>query len=203
VGGVAGFSAWDPTTVYHTTPPAAFSNNNRTITTPAAQAYSCSVRGTKSHNTGKFYFEVTFATADGNQAAGVVNPSWIASGSGLGLDANSAVVVGYGSTYAVMNANSPLFQSSAVWTNGDVIGTAVDFTTGSNTRVYFRVNTLWLTANSTTFNAATPDFSWGAITTLFTSCSGFSVSGNTSVNTLNVGNAAFANAPPAGFVAWG
>jgi hypothetical protein len=199
-GGAAVFSAWLPSTVNGTVPPAVFSNSNRTM---AGSQNGNVCRGNLSHNTGKFYFEVTVSAVDGYTSIGVVNPSWIAVSSGpiIGYDANGVSLVNNGTNFAVVYNNTYPYLTSAPPAAGDVLGVAVDFVTGSATRVYFRQNTLWCAqgTNVATFNAALPDFTWGAITTLFPAGS----ASNVSNITINVGNAAFAHAPPAGFVAWG
>jgi hypothetical protein len=197
-GGVAGFSAFLPSTVNVTTPPAVFSNSNRTM---AGSVNGNGCRGGLSHNTGKYYFEVTVSAPDSTTSVGVVNSSWSPSPvPGIGFDANGVALVN-GTPYLVYYNNSSTYLTAAAPAAGDVIGVAVDFVTGSASRVYFRLNTLWVAqgSNVAAFNAALPDFTWGGITTLFPAGS----ASNASNITINVGNAAFAHAPPAGFLAWG
>jgi hypothetical protein len=214
---VPGFSAWNPASLYVTSPPGVLSNSNRTLTAGSTNAAVYNdIKGTKSQNTGKYYFEVTIVTQDntGGQGVGLVNPSWVAGGLYAGSNAN-----GVGCTSAGVGVNYVVYQGgtqqssvpTVVPANGDVIGVAVD-SSGTvvlaQTLVYFRVNTIWNNAGSggTTLTPTSWDYAWPAITTLFPACNCVNLAsggGFTGVNTLNVGNTAFVRAPPSGFVAWG
>jgi hypothetical protein len=195
-------SAWDPTNA--SAPAPTFSNNNRTLTGYTTGAAS-SCRGVLSNSTGKHYFEGTIGpVATGQlQSLGVVNTSWTAASNPVGVDSNGVALVASpaGGNYNVTAGATVQYSTSAPPAAGDVLGVAVDFTTGSVSRVYFSLNGIWVAqgTNVATFNAALPDFSWGAVTTLFTAGS----TNSASPLTLNTGNAAFKHAPPPGFSAWG
>jgi hypothetical protein len=205
-GGVA-YSAWDPTTVWVTSPPATFTNNNRTITASTGITTSGipnDVRGKKSHNAGRFYFETKIADVSTAQSVGLVTPAWVASGNYPGMGTNDAGLVAAGSQYTVYSGGNASTQFLLTSAAGDVVAAAVDWVINAGyASIYFRVNATWGgggAGNTTTFPPLYPDVLLST-TALFpaTGCGSSAAGGNT----INTGNAAFAYAPPSGFVAWG
>jgi hypothetical protein len=198
------FSAWDPAHAYAGS---TFSNNNRTLISSSGMK-DC--RGILSHNSGKFYFEVTFATPDPNTAinasVGLVVPSWVPSGTYMG-DLGSlslGLLPLYNLNWYTYFNQALEYQNIGVApVNNDVGAVAVDFvTTPGSAQIYFRAGLYWSSqgTSTTTFNASLPDHIWAGSPTLFPGASATPGGGGV---TLNVGNTAFVRAPPAGFVAWG
>jgi hypothetical protein len=208
-------SAWNPASVYVTSPPATFYTNNRTIVggLPGTGAHVNDCKGTLVRSTGKYYFEVQIPAIDPTvrtQSIGVVSSAWVASGIPIGNDAS-----GYGfgaqntaSFWQSFNANGAYASGVTAPANYDIIGVAVDFTTASQTNVYYHLNGIWSlgggpAGNTPTFIPAQPDFTYYVATPVFPATSATNISGAAGGNILNIGNAAFGFAPPAGFVAWG
>ena len=209
---VAPLSTWDTSNLYGTF---TFSNSNRTaVGTPSGGpgAYVNALKGTASHATGKFYFEVSIDVVSNHSptydpystSIGVVNGSWgsntiIGGSSGLdvGLKVDSSST--FWSIYQDAIVSPVKFGTGIA--AGQIIGVAIDSSSG-NVNVWFRLNANWLNGGtpSTSFNPSGPDVSsvWPTSALTFPAAS----EGNGQF-TLNVGNAAFANAPPSGFVAWG
>lgn len=143
------------------------------------------LRSTLAKNVGQRYFEVTVVihdTAAGSVCIGVADAAHTLGGA-VGV---AATGWGYTSNQYRYN-NATLASYGAVYTTGDVIGVAVDFTAGSIE--FFK--------NGTSQGVA---YATGVTGSLFPAASAASDGNRVS---LNVGDRAFIHAPPSGFVAWG
>lgn len=196
------FSAWSVSNVFGGP---TYSNNNATLTAGATQ--QAAVAGTLLQNTGKRYFEVQFTVLGTRtswyDSVGLVTSAWTASNFntqgvfGVGAGTNETGIISIGGWTCYLNG-SGVSGFSLGPTAGDVVGVAADFS--GTLGFYFRLNGNWL--NGGTPQAAfpsTPDITWGSIVQLMPAASLM----KSGVMTLNTGGAAFANAAPAGFTAWG
>ena len=205
----AGYSAFDPTKVFGTT--VTLSNNNRTI---AATNFNYEgTLGNRRDSSGQRYFEMRLDSLTSNLylGVGVADPSWVPGM--LGETAGHSAGLARSSTsnnWTMMSGGSPASPGFATpATVGDVIGVAVNFNinpsgTQAVTGVYFRLNSLWLNYYlggnpQPGYPTTGPDFGvWAANTSAV-----IGVNVGFVQFTLNVGNTAFAYAPPAGYSAWG
>jgi hypothetical protein len=153
------------------------------------------VRGTLSHSSGKYYFEVT-DTLDtfGHSYIGVANSSSNLSSVPFGYgDSNGA---GYYAANGVLYANTGSTSiAGSFYTTGNVISIAVDVT---NHLIYWAKNGTWQ-------NSANPGLGTGGADYITTSpvFPAYSLSALSSTVTLNTGATAFAYSIPSGFSAWG
>lgn len=202
---VPGFSGFSPT---RNAGSVTFSNGNKTITGTGTKACPCA--GTKIQSAGKFYFEMTFAGVDpyGDFSVGLVSNAWtptdanwigainITGNAGVSAQGNwiPSLTTGYG------NIGSGSAFTGPVANNGDIIGVAADFGFSGSLAMWYRQGANWFNAGSptTTFPSTVPD-----ITITGTVPAAPAASAGMAAVTINTGGSAFANAPPAGFVAWG
>ena len=197
-------SAWDPANSGNIT----FSNSNRTIT-PSSFGVG-SVRGTKSNNSGKQYFEVTMTTLDTgsttSNGAGLCDINYSAWTSVIGGDTagrSVGILNNQAIDFIVMYQNANLvIEGALIPASGQVIGVAVDFTVAGSAKIYFSVNGTWSNAGANSTTLTTPDYTWSTSSVLYPMAS-VTHAGITSQFVLNVGNAAFAYTLPSGFTAWG
>lgn len=180
-----------------------FSNNNRSV----ISAGTSIVSGASYKTAGKLYFEITCAAAFTDATStycGIGSKAYSLTG-GVGSDANSvSLSTAQGATVPwAMEYNAAFsFQFTNVPVNGDVVGVAVDLSIATQISTYFRLNANWLNRGTpqTTFPTTADQIisitsGTGAIIAV--------VVGSSGTMTLNTGNAAFANAAPAGYAAWG
>lgn len=199
VGGAHVFSTWDPT--FSSPTVLTYSSGNKTIvcTNCSTGGGEFSARGTSSHASGHFYFEVTVNNNDQTccYLVGVANS----------LMVNTALPSG-GTDSGGWNIASGTFQI-----NGATIGTAATATTGvlgididiTNKLVYLRVGAAGNWNNSGTANpcTSTGGFSLATLSafTLFPAWGdGFTSTGSVTINT---GGSAFSGTVPACSTAWG
>jgi hypothetical protein len=184
-------SAWDPG---HIDASLSLSGSNRIMTCGSAGAFK-TVLGAQTHTTGKWYFEVAFnGTSAGAILAGIgdygVNLGFYLGhdAHALSLYANSGQIFENGSLSG-MNANTA---------GAFTICVAADLTAR---KAWFRYagDPGW-DSNSDDPTSGTGGF---AITSASAMTPGASLDNNGDTATLNTGNAAFAQAAPSGFVAWG
>lgn len=200
-----GLSAWSTT---NNSGSLTFSNSNRSVIGQITTTNTGS--GTAALPTGvagsKKYFEVKSSAAVTSSfmtGVGIANQSWAppVGGNYVGSDNNSV-----GPVVCMPGAIPPLAWNvlylaasqgafGATPAAGDVIGVAVDLTTSGQGNVYFSLNGTWLNNAGT----GTPDYSLLSSTTIVPIYS----DDNGTTLTLNVGNAAFAHAPPSGYTKWG
>jgi hypothetical protein len=189
-------------------PSASLSNNNRTILYTGGQYGLAGIRGTKSRNSGKYYFEFTLnAIGVGTNcytSAGLCYTNFPIAGSfGLGEDANGyswGLMAINGSGYWVEAAGSVSHFAGGQATPGDVVMVAVDMT---GALINFGVNRIWLQTGTVTFPTSSSDMTFSAGLTMFPACYVDNYGAGPSQWTLNTGNTAFFVAPPAGYTAWG
>lgn len=168
-----------------------FSNGNKT----ASNACACNqtVRGTTSHATGKWYFEVQpTAITSGGVDIGIAKST---AGLGTALGNDSSGYGYYSNTGAVWNSNTGSAYGAS-YSNTATISVAVDL---DNHRVYFAKNGTWQ-------NSANPASGTGGFTIstgTFFAAADTTVSGSgTSTHIINTGGSAFSYSPPSGFSAW-
>lgn len=182
-GGAAVFSAWNPSDLINIT----LSNGNKTATTATANG---AVRGVASRSSGKFYFEITGTSVVAIYYIGIASSTHVLSTT-LGGDTVSAAYRNAGDIVY----NNASFVAAATFTNGDVIGFAIDVT---NHLMYCSKNGTWQ-------NSAVPSSGTGGVDYITTApvfpsyYDGFA----SDSATLNTGATAFAYTPPSGFSAWG
>ena len=209
VGAVA-ISAFDP--INSDSSHITFSNNNLTVANIGNNnTGGPSVRGTKSQNSGRYYFEVML-TALGTyylDCVGVVNPSFTDWTAALGND-SSGNSVGIRETIpphyilAFQGTINPTLSIGIAPTAGDVIGVAVDWVSSpGNTWVSFRVNGLWGNAGNLDPTLSAADYVLAGGQTFYPATTVAGSTTGTSIHTLNVGVTAFANPLPPGYIAWG
>lgn len=161
-----------------------------------------SVRGTASHSSGKWYFELTagaFTASD--VGVGIVTSTETLTESRVGAGTG-----GYGFTAAnslgwqglIYNNNSPIGGQTVAgqpWVATNVIGVSLDLT---GNLIYFRVN-------GTNYNSQNPTAGTGGVSvsagTYFPAYG--QGSGSDSIMTINTGGSAFQTAAPTGYTAWG
>lgn len=172
------------------------SNGNLTAT-GTATGWNNAV-GTVYNYLGKYYDEVTVGLATATDAIGLVNPAAsLTSGSAFpGHDTNG---IGWFVDGRVL-FNSTVITTIATWTNGSILGRAVDL---DNRMIWFRVgNGNW--NNSPTANPATNTggipLSVSASTVYAPAVSSDAIGDSF---TDNFGATAFSQTPPAGFIKWG
>lgn len=156
------------------------------------------VRGTTSHASGKFYFEVTVGSTIGasDQYGIGIATGAEAIGNRPGLD--DSLSAAYFSGTAGLFANSGAYNPFATQlANGSVVGIAVDIT---NHLVYFAKDNTW--QDSADPAAGTGGADYIATAAVFPRYYGKKTTNN-QVATLNVGSTAFSYTPPTGFSAWG
>ena len=191
---------------------ATLSNNNRTFTGNIPGNQISTIVGTKKGTQGSnahWYFEVTnnvLSSSGLQQNIGITG--WVTGGAPQpGVSSNSIAATMEGTpgpgppfTWSSFNNNVIQFSWTGTAAAGDVIGVAAFFATTGQSSVWLRLNGVWLNAGapSTTFNASTPDLVISGVAQLYPG-----VSVELGQVTLNVGNAAFQNPPPSGYVAWG
>jgi hypothetical protein len=203
-----GFSALNPA---KKAPSLILSNNNRTVTEATDGIYG-TVAGTRARTTGdgnKYYFEArldNFAsgTASSITGIGICTSADTAVGtdtSGIGNTATSWGLTSVSGSYVVRNNATNLRFPGGAMTNGDIMQVAVDCAVGTGGAVYFGFNGFWPGGGG--FNPGLSDASLPPTTVILLMAGAIRVSGVTDQITINIGNAAFAFTPPAGFVAWG
>lgn len=205
VGGVAGASVFDPANT--TTPYAALSNNNATLSATAstlsATTQQGASRGVKSRGSGRWYFEMTATAVNSgsisfgvcaaafNTAPGVSNASMI----GYDLAGNS---MGYILQSAGVYYASTQVLSQVMVNAGGYIGVALDNTTGPYPGLLFYANgtgggSTQLMTNLAVGTALYPAASVGARDTV----SLFDVAAINTVAPFKIGTI------PSGYTAWG
>src|ERR1019366_6052823 len=169
------------------------SNGNLTATSDGSAGQG--VRGTNSHSSGKYYFEVTISSDNGggNIFVAIASAAWVLNTFPGIADANSS---GYASQSARIYANSGGTAIVATgYTTGAVISVAVDIT---NNLVYFALNGVWQ-------NSAVPSSGANGVDYITTAAvypaAEFNVTEIGAV-TLNTGASAFSYAVPSGFSSW-
>jgi hypothetical protein len=136
---------------------------------------------------GKWYFEQTLTSATVNNLIG-----WWSDNTGF--NSLPSVYVHYYSrtsspAQAIENSSGTVTGTTLNASNGDVIGVALDYSTG--TVYFYRNNTLMNTVSGMTLNGAT----------LFPLVSYTSSASGSATSSLNFGQRPFAYTPPTGFVA--
>ena len=208
----AGGSTWSTTDKFDVAGESVleFSNSDRTVTARylGGGGHFVSGRGTLSHSSGKRYFEIKLNLIP---YAGCV-----------GLDAAADVLTdaadypGYSNSHGfILNTNVDLLISNIYYNSnaGDydvtpdvtiavngVLGFAIDFATRT---AWFRYNGTWMTPGDPV--AGTGGLSWGATPTALFPYFLINAAGSDpeAIMTIATVDAAFLNAPPTGFTAWG
>jgi hypothetical protein len=183
---------------------ATLSNGGATLTPSTTSGAWGAVRGTQSQTSGKWYIEFLTTTSTSGSSLpgyGLASSSFIASsylGSGnysAGIWLGNANLVSTGFTN-----NYPDVGLGAGAAAGDVIGLAVDFTTGG---VWIARNNVWSgTSNPATGVAPIVSFTPATVGALFPGMSFFGEP-NSGTWTLQPTVASQKYAAPSGFTAWG
>lgn len=208
------YSAWatnyssagaPPGYIYNTAVPV-FSNNNRSVT--AGSGGVVVTTGASFRTAGKLYFETTFTKGltDGlDVASGVAGTNWSITNPGYDSAQQSiGVNAAAGPSWWLYFGGAQVAQFVGLGeADGAIIGVAANIT-AAYAQVWFRYNAYWLGQGTptTTFPSASPDEQI-SFTTSGTGLIIVGTAGPSGPITLNTGNAAWANAPPAGYSAWG
>jgi hypothetical protein len=174
-----------------------FSNSNLTATSSGGVG---GVRSTTSKTTGKWYFEASLDTTGGSSIGfGVANASY-SNTNFLGADADS---LGAYNSQAILSNSSSVGDFGVPFTEGDVIGCAIDVDAD---RIWFK-NATEPTGNWNNTGGANPaagsEVGWisiGFITPIFAAIGSANSGG---VSTINFGGTTFVMSPPSGYSAWG
>ena len=166
------------------------SNLTATITT---NTNSQGVRGTTSKSSGKWYFEVLVGVAGfSGVQIGVANSS-ASTSTTIGADTNG---FSYDSASGKKFTNNVLTTYGSAFTNGDVVGVALDMDSGS---IWFAKNNVWQASGDPV--AGTGQAFSGIAGSIFPATS--LKSGPTANDTARFSTANQTYAPPSGFTAWG
>lgn len=181
----ATFVAWDPATK---SSQITLSGDNLIATATAAPSWA-NVRAALGRSSGKYYFEIAVTTGSADVMLGV-SKNTIPSNNFCGQTADS---YGYYASSGVKYNNNSSSAMGSTYTTGDVIGVAVDLTTGA---IWFSKNGVWQSGD--------PSAGTGAA---FTGLSGtyYPCASNHTADVV-VGRftaASMSYAPPTGFSTWG
>lgn len=167
------------------------SNGNLTATSSSANS---GVRGTTSNSSGKWYFEFTATNVVGNTYRTGLANSGANLTTALGGNSNG---VGYQSNTGAVNIGGLSVGTAAIYTTGNTIGVAVDFTG----------KLIWFAINGGNWNNS-------ALANPATGTGGFSLSslssgpyfiafyGNVNLNACTMAPAGGSFTPPIGFTPW-
>jgi len=194
-------STFDPA---NTSANVVLSNNNTTITGTTNGQYGTS-RGTRSHNSGKYYFEIKLTTLPNPAlelvSGGFVNSSFpiTTANQFIGGDAsfNSFGILGNGGNWGTYAGGNVSFTASAL-ALGDVLMFAADCTAGN---MFFGVNGTWIAGIPPTNTLGLYQVPGG--TTLYPAAEADFEGSGANALTLNTGGSAFVYPLPTGYIAWG
>lgn len=177
------------------------------------------MRGTRSQNSGKRYFEVTLTAAQtaAYEGVGICNDAFPGSAGGgwntlVGDDFNGGNSVGMtcgrgaNSYYELLYNNAVNLTTTIPITSGDVIGVAIDMTalaSSSQVYIYFSINGNWYNHGSPNTTLTTIDFTWFTSGLMYPMSTVTGSYVGATEHVLNVGNTIFAYPIPPGFTAWG
>lgn len=179
--------AWDPA---NTSSVGTLSNGNRTYISAGIGVPDNGTRGTVSHGSGKYYFEVVATSAGANHYVGIANESWLVNDVAKPLGTANSWVTISNNTSSLFRANGSNSGNGTQFVTGQVVGVAVDITVG---KVWFSVNNIWLSGNPV--DGTSPAFTIPAGVAYWPAMSGANGRIGTVPTTLTY-------APPWGFSAW-
>lgn len=142
--------------------------------------------------TGKYYFEMTVGTvgAGGGAIGAVTSSASVALNSFVGFDANGWGWINSGNKYH----NNTGASHGSTWTNGDVVGCALDIDNG---KIWFSKNGTWQASGDP---GAGTNEAYAGLTGRLMPAIGFYFSGNN--GTVAFSDVDLTYAPPSGFLAW-
>jgi hypothetical protein len=185
------------TTTWNTTDSAAGitrSNGNLTLTYTSGVAFQ-GVRGTNSHSTGKYYFELTTAINAGATDVGIANAAFVTTNP---LWANTADSIGYRGDTGAVETNGTVLATVQTW-NDNTISVATDL----------GAMLLWVRVDAGNWNnSGTADPATGVGGISFASLNvgpyfpAINLHDTGEVNTANFGATAYAETVPAGSSNW-
>jgi hypothetical protein len=183
------YSTWNPS---DKSANITLSNGNLKATAAAGGAIGVRSTTSKTNNTGKFYFELTVNHTNGSLGYGIgiaiSGTSLLAPGTGGG----QSDAIGYSASGDIYNNGGVLDSAPANYTDGDVIGVALDTVTSGWVLTFYKNNVQQSSRNLNSDGVThDPDFIQFGTTSV------------TEAGTLNVGASAFVYTPPAGYSAWG
>ncbi len=162
------------------------------------------VRSTKSVTSGKFYWEVTNSLDNGQNLIGISQPS-ADLGVGPGLDGATGWSIRSNDGLIIVNGGTNAFPGTTSYSNGDVIGIALDMDTGK----------LWFSKNGTFLGTGSPDPAAGTdsiqdlngaiplVTGTIHAAVGQLATVGFNRTTANFGQFTFSGAIPVGFTSFG
>lgn len=179
-----------------------YSGGNLTIQQSGSSTDGGTAIGTVAKSSGKYYFEVTYATAQALTGA-LIGVTTGAHNNVVNLGTAGADDWVYDSSGRLNTNGSPAeVTGETVWdTTGNTVGCALDTATG---KIWFKdKNGAWLTAanDSAVESGTSPDFTAGSGT--FKPIAGImSGAHNSNLLTVNFGQSAFVHTVPTGFTGW-